>query len=106
MVKLRLRRMGANDQPFYRIIAVDSRISRDGKYIECVGWYDPKPNPSKIQIEKDRALYWLGVGAQPSDTVRSLLRKAGILQIRHEQKIESKKAAEDKQEDKQEVPNE
>ncbi|MBP7205696.1 MAG: 30S ribosomal protein S16 [Candidatus Cloacimonetes bacterium] len=97
MVKLRLRRMGANDQPFYRIVAVDSRMSRDGKYIESIGWYDPKPSPSKIQIEKDRALYWLGVGAQPSDTVRSLLRKAGILQIRHEQKIESRKEAENKQ---------
>lgn len=98
MVKLRLRRMGANDQPFYRIVAVDSRQSRDGKYIESIGWYDPKPDPSKIQIEKDRALYWLGVGAQPSDTVRSLLRKAGILQIRHEQKIEGRKAAENQQE--------
>ncbi|HQP26698.1 MAG TPA: 30S ribosomal protein S16, partial [Candidatus Syntrophosphaera sp.] len=47
MVKLRLRRMGANDQPFYRIVAIDSRVSRDGKYIESIGWYDPKPNPSK-----------------------------------------------------------
>ena len=94
MVKLRLRRMGANNQPFYRIVAIDSRVSRDGKYIECIGWYDPKPTPSKINIEKDRALYWLGVGAQPSDTVRSLLRKAGILQIRHEQKIEQRKASE------------
>ena len=98
MVKLRLRRMGANDQPFYRIVAMDSRVNRDGKYIESIGWYDPKPNPSKIQIEKDRALYWLGVGAQPSDTVRSLLRKAGVLQIQHEQKIESRKAAENTQE--------
>lgn len=87
MVKLRLRRMGANDQPFYRIVAVDSRVKRDGKYIECVGWYDPKPNPSKINIETERAIYWLGVGAQPTDTVRSLLRKAGVLQIWHERKI-------------------
>jgi len=94
MVKLRLRRMGANNQPFYRIVAMDSRKSRDGEYIECIGWYDPKPTPSKIQIEKDRALYWLGVGAQPSDTVRSLLRKAGILQLRHEQKIEKRAEAE------------
>ncbi len=93
MVKLRLRRMGAINQPFYRIVVMDSRVSRDGKYIECVGWYDPKPTPSKINIDKDRALYWLGVGAQPSDTVRSLLRKAGILQIRHEQRIEQRKAA-------------
>ncbi len=91
MVNLRLRRMGANDQPFYRIVAVDSRVKRDGKYIECVGWYDPKPNPSKINIETDRAIYWLGVGAQPSDTVRSLLRKAGILQIWHESKLKNQK---------------
>ncbi len=98
MVKLRLRRMGANDQPFYRVVAMDSRVSRDGKYIESIGWYDPKPDPSKIQIDKDRALYWLGVGAQPSDTVRSLLRKAGILQLRHEQKIESRKEADNTQE--------
>ncbi|MCB5223912.1 MAG: 30S ribosomal protein S16 [Candidatus Cloacimonadaceae bacterium] len=103
MVRLRLKRMGANDQPFYRIVAVDARAKRDGKYIESIGWYDPKPNPFKIQVDKDRALYWLGVGAQPSDTVRSLLRKAGILQIWHEQKIEDRKAAKNEQ---QEVTNE
>ena len=86
MVKLRLRRMGAINQPFYRIVAVDSRKKRDGKYIESIGWYDPKPDPSQIKIDTERALYWLGVGAQPSDTVRSLLRKAGILQIWHNSK--------------------
>ena len=58
MVKLRLRRMGANDQPFYRIVAVDARVKRDGKYIESVGWYDPKPDPSKINIDTERAIYW------------------------------------------------
>jgi len=78
--------MGAINQPFYRIVAVDSRKKRDGKYIECIGWYDPKPDPSKIKIDTERALYWLGVGAQPSDTVRSLLRKAGVLQIWHNSK--------------------
>ena len=87
MVKLRLRRMGAINQPSYRIVVVDSRQKRDGKYLECVGWYDPKPNPSKINIDTERALYWLSVGAQPSDTVRSLLRKAGVLQIWHESKV-------------------
>ncbi|MDD2331561.1 MAG: 30S ribosomal protein S16 [Candidatus Cloacimonetes bacterium] len=91
MVKLRLRRMGAGNQPFYRIVAVDSRIKRDGKYIECVGHYDPKPTPSLIKIETERALYWLGVGAQPTETVRSLLRKAGVLQIWHERKIAARK---------------
>lgn len=91
MVKLRLRRMGANDQPFYRIVAVDARVKRDGKYIESVGWYDPKPDPSKINIDTERAIYWLSVGAQPTDTVRSLLRKAGILQIWHERKVQERK---------------
>ncbi|MCB5229694.1 MAG: 30S ribosomal protein S16 [Candidatus Cloacimonetes bacterium] len=94
MVKLRLRRMGANDEPFYRIVAVDSRVKRDGKYIESVGWYDPKPNPHKININTDRAIYWLSVGAQPSDTVRSLLRKAGVLQIWHERKLADKSQVE------------
>jgi len=84
--------MGANDAPFYRIVAVDARVKRDGKYIECVGWYDPKPKDLKLNIETDRAIYWLSVGAQPSDTVRSLLRKAGVLQIWHENKIAKKKA--------------
>jgi small subunit ribosomal protein S16 len=90
--------MGANDQPFYRIVAVDSRVKRDGKYIENIGWYDPKPTPSKINIETERAIYWLSVGAQPSDTVRSLLRKAGVLQIWHERKIARK--AEETESDK------
>lgn len=91
MVKLRLRRMGANDQPFYRIVAVDARVKRDGKYIESVGWYDPKPDPSKINTDTERAIYWLSVGAQPTDTVRSLLRKAGVLQIWHERKVQNRK---------------
>lgn len=97
MVKLRLRRMGANDQPFYRIVAVDSRVKQCGKYIECVGWYDPKPNPSKINIESERAIYWLSVGAQPTDTVRSLLRKAGVLQLWHERKIAQQKSETEQQ---------
>jgi small subunit ribosomal protein S16 len=84
--------MGANNQPFYRIVAVDSRVKRDGKYIECVGWYDPKPKDLKLNVETDRAIYWLSVGAQPTDTVRSLLRRAGVLQIWHEHKVAQKKA--------------
>ena len=94
MVKLRLRRMGANNAPFYRIVAVDSRKKRDGQYIECLGWYDPKPTPSKFTVDRDMAIKWLSVGAQPSETVRSLLRKAGILQIWHEMKCSSKKNTE------------
>lgn len=105
MVRLRLRRMGANDQPFYRIVAVDARVKRDGKYIECIGWYDPKPEPFKLKVDTDLAIKWLSVGAQPSDTVRSLLRKAGVLQIWHEQKIAQKKDAEPEPK-KKEVKNE
>lgn len=90
MVKLRLRRMGSNDAPFYRIVAVDSRRKRDGQYIECIGWYDPKPEPLKLTVDKDMAIKWLSVGAQPSETVRSLLRRAGVLQIWHEQKLATK----------------
>ncbi len=92
MVKLRLRRMGSNDAPFYRIVAVDSRVKRDGKYIECIGWYDPKPEPLKLTVDKDMAIKWLSVGAQPSETVRSLLRRAGVLQVWHEQKLATKQA--------------
>ncbi len=95
MVRLRLRRMGARNCPFYRIIAVDSRKSRDGEYIESIGYYDPKPTPSDIQLDKEKALKWLQVGAQPSETVRSLLKKAGILEIWHNMKCEKKEITPD-----------
>jgi small subunit ribosomal protein S16 len=85
--------MGSNNKPFYRIVAVDARVKRDGKYIECIGWYDPKPTPLKLNVDADLALKWLNVGAQPTETVRSLFRKAGVLQTWHEQKIAQKKVA-------------
>ena len=94
MVRLRLRRMGSNNKPFYRIVAVDDRKPRDGQYIECIGWYDPKPTPSKFTVDKDMAIKWLSVGAQPTETVRSLFRKAGVLQIWHEMKIVKKPVVE------------
>lgn len=94
MVKLRLKRMGTIDKPFYRIVAVDSRKKRDGKYLENLGYYDPKTDPLTLKIDSDKALYWLGVGAQPSDTVRSLLRKAGILEKWHNMKFAGKNEAE------------
>lgn len=78
-VKLRLRRMGKKKQPFYRIVAIDSRTARDGRYIENLGTYDPLKNPAEITVQEDRALYWLGQGAQPSDTVKSFLKRKGIL---------------------------
>jgi small subunit ribosomal protein S16 len=78
VVKLRLRRMGAKKRPSYRIVAADSRSPRDGAFIESVGYYDPIPDPATINVNLDRARHWLSVGAQPTDTVRSLFRKAGV----------------------------
>ena len=93
MVKLRLRRMGAKDKPFYRVVAVDSRLKRDGKYLESVGYYDPKSEPFTLKIDAERALHWLNMGAQPTETVRSLLRKAGVLEMFHKARY-TKKAEE------------
>lgn len=78
-VKLRLRRMGRKKIPVFSIVATDSRNARDGRYIEDLGRYYPLNQPAEMRIEEDRVLYWLGNGAQPSDTVRSLLRKRGLL---------------------------
>jgi small subunit ribosomal protein S16 len=83
MVKLRLRRQGAINQPFYRIVAVDSRLKRDGKYLESIGYYDPKSEPFILKVDVEKALKWLQVGAQPSETVRSLFRKVGVLEKWH-----------------------
>lgn len=78
-VKLRLTRMGRKKRPFYRIVAVDSRVRRDGQYIEAVGTYNPLTNPASLEVDQAVALKWLGNGAQPTDTVRSLLSRAGVL---------------------------
>ncbi|MCA9863447.1 MAG: 30S ribosomal protein S16 [Thermomicrobiales bacterium] len=78
VVKLRLRRMGAKKRPSYRIVAADSRSPRDGDFIETVGFYDPLTEPSTIKVDIERARHWLSVGAQPTDTVRSLLTRAGV----------------------------
>ena len=76
MVKIRLRRMGAKKAPFYRVIVADSRSPRDGRFIEEIGTYDPLTDPATIQIDMERANYWIANGAQPTDTVRGLLKKA------------------------------
>ncbi len=76
-VRIRLKRMGKIHAPFYRVVIVDSRKKRDGRVIEEIGIYNPMPNPSIIEIESERAQYWLGVGAQPSDAVRRLLVLSG-----------------------------
>ena len=74
-VAIRLSRIGAKKRPFYRIVAADSRRKRDGRFLEQLGTYDPMKNPVDVRLEMDRVDYWLSVGAQPSDTVRSLIRK-------------------------------
>ncbi|MCD4796965.1 MAG: 30S ribosomal protein S16 [Candidatus Cloacimonetes bacterium] len=89
MVKLRLKRMGAIDKPFYRIVALDSRKKRDGVYLESLGYYDPKTDPSTLKVDIEKALNWLKVGAQPSDTVRSLFKKAGVLEKWHNTKFQT-----------------
>ena len=86
MVKLRLKRMGAKKQPSYRIVAADSRAPRDGRFIEILGFYNPRSNPAEVIIDEEKVLKWLNNGAQPSDTVRSILSKEGIMKKFHEQK--------------------
>ena len=76
MVKIRLRRMGAKKAPFYRVVVADSRYPRDGRFIEEIGTYDPLTEPATIKIDMERAKYWIANGAQPTDTVRGLLKKA------------------------------
>ncbi len=76
MVKIRLRRMGAKKAPFYRIVVADSHFPRDGRFIEEIGTYDPLADPAAIKIDMERAKYWIANGAQPTDTVRGLLKKA------------------------------
>ena len=78
MVKIRLKRMGAHKQPFYRVVVADSRAPRDGKFIEEIGYYNPNVNPAEIKVDVEAAQKWINTGAQPSDTVRSLLKKAGV----------------------------
>src|SRR4026209_1257216 len=87
MVKTRLRRAGRKKQPTYRIVVADSRSPRDGKFIEIVGQYAPRTGDQALNLDSARVNYWLDNGAQPTDTVRSLLRKAGVLKARHEKRI-------------------
>lgn len=78
-VKLRLKRMGSKQKPFYRIVAADSRSPRDGRFIETIGTYNPIKKPAEVSVNEELALKWLKNGAQPTDTVRSLLSKQGIM---------------------------
>lgn len=79
MVKIRLRRVGAKKQPHYRVVVADSRSPRDGKFIETIGHYNPRTEPPTVEVDADRALYWLGVGAQPTEAVQRMLDKLGII---------------------------
>lgn len=88
-VRIRLKRLGAKKRPFYRVVVADQRSPRDGRFIENIGKYHPLEDPSIIEIDEERALYWLGVGAQPSNTVRVLMTKVGVW----ERFQEAKKAA-------------
>ncbi len=89
-VKIRLRRVGRKKSPMYRIVVADSKSPRDGKFIEIVGQYQPRTGDKALNLVSDRVNYWLNVGAQPTDTVRSLLRKAGLLKQRHESRLAEK----------------
>ena len=86
-VKLRLKRMGAKKRPFYRIVAADSRSPRDGRFIEVVGTYNPIMEPAEVKVNEEVALKWLNDGAIPTDTVRDLLSKQGIMKKFHESKM-------------------
>ena len=80
MVKIRLKRMGAHKKPFYRVVVADSRTPRNGKFIEEIGTFDPLKDPSEIIIDNEAAKRWLANGAQPTDTVRALLKKSGAIE--------------------------
>ena len=78
-VKIRLRRMGAQKNPFYRIVVADSRYPRDGRFIEEIGTYDPLKTPADVKIDADKAKQWIANGAQPTDTVKDILKKSGVI---------------------------
>ncbi len=79
MVKIRLRRMGAKKAPYYRIVVADSHFPRDGRFIEEIGTYNPLTEPSEIKVDAEGALTWIKNGAQPTDTVKNLLKRAGVI---------------------------
>jgi len=88
-VKIRLRRMGTKKVPFYRVVVADERAARDGRFLESLGTYDPVSQPIKVKIDADKALQWLQKGAQPTDTVRSLLRTAGVMRRYAESRVKA-----------------
>jgi len=91
-VKIRLKRMGAKKHPFYRVVVANSTESRDGRFIDSIGQYDPCVDPPMVKIDEAKALYWLGHGAQPTDVTRALLKKQGLLERLENAKLAAKEA--------------
>lgn len=91
MVKIRLTKVGRKKAPFYRVVVADSHKARDGRFIEIIGVYHPLRKEPNFRVDDERALHWLRNGAQPSDTVRSIFRKLGILKTLHEEKVAARK---------------
>lgn len=94
MVKIRLTRVGRRHAAFYRLVVADSRRARDGKFIEIIGRYQPVQKDNQVTLDEERALYWLNNGAQPTETVRALLRRQGIMEKYHNAKVAARKALE------------
>ena len=84
-LRMRLRRMGAKNNPFYRVVVADARSPRDGRFVDEIGYYNPTTDPATIKIDAEKALEWLRKGAQPTDTVRVLLKRAGVLDRQQQQ---------------------
>jgi small subunit ribosomal protein S16 len=93
MVKIRLRRTGSKKKPTYRVVVADARAPRDGRFVEIIGYYDPRTEPATFNIQEDRALYWLSVGAQPTDVVQKLLKKSGATERFAQAKAQAKEAS-------------
>lgn len=91
-VKIRLKRMGAKKSPFFRIVVADSRAPRDGRFIESIGYYDSTVQPAVVKIEEEKALAWMSKGAQPTDTVKSLFSKDGLMAKYAESKVKKSEA--------------
>ena len=89
-VKIRLKRMGSKKRPFYRIVVADSRSPRDGRFIETVGTYNPLTDPETVTLKEEKVMNWLNNGAQPSDTVRNILSRNGVMKNSHEAKFSKK----------------
>jgi small subunit ribosomal protein S16 len=93
MVKIRLRRTGSKKKPTYRVVVADSRAPRDGRFVEIIGYYDPRTEPVTFNIHEDRAIHWLSVGAQPTDVVQKLLKNSGTMERFAQAKAQAKEAS-------------